>query len=1175
MLICLISISNERLAGQVATTCSSPDCNLVCFGDFESFVPQANTYHSQLGVNDFYISGSPNNFPDIINDVTGGSKALRWGRVVQIVANVFEAAHIPLSEPIPAGCTVNITYRATAAASSPALPDPKISIWGLAGAPCGVIQEPDCALQSTPLCFFPANNAFRLDCRTIPVDPGVSFGIDVTGLDFVTYTVSVANNSGAPITDLLLYGESTFSGSHFYFFFVDDVEVKTDCFCSDPEPFTCSCTDANTLNIAASAEGTHYSAMEALFDYDKNDDGVLDQTDHNGCVAISGRLIVDEDLTITGCTNLLMQPCTEVVVQGNKHLTMTYNTISGCQSMWRYVRVEPEGYLTFRDNVVSDAQHTIWAEPGTAFSSGPQTRLDIQNNRFERNHIGLYIPGSGSGYFGGGGIWQTPFTGNNMLCKGTGNTLGDLLPPCDASLTNYDPEYGYAGVVALGTNFNVGVAGGQVNTFSNLRNGVLAERGFLNVDRSNFNNMIGYADFLPTTSFSQGVGVLGNNGFFNVRNANFIDAGHAVTNISSVFSLRNSNTERVRIGVESWQPLDLNIQDNPSVGFLNFGVRAWELSTFSWFTSHLIDNNQFYLQDMKVANTGEWNMQLSNTIPANLLPGFGTISRNEMYVGDQAGGLFIANLGAWTISNNHVEYSANPQNIIISEGFSLNNSDNNYLYANSVLDVTGSALSGTTGFNIAASAGNRFCCNATEGNSFGSVFSGACLGTSYRQTDMADHDYAFWLQGKTVIGQQPSQQNGPATNNNRFGASSGVALHDGTDFILAQSTFFVTNPNTPHYPQTVSTPNGVPSVWFQTNGAFPYLCLSDEFCISEVNPGGERNTVEFTDIGIATYQFDTIAGGAALQWEGELDLFARLKAYPGMLGQAAAVDAFYAAKDSGSVVKDFYEAELLAAAVNSAPETWIEDISSALDSIVTIEAESEAVLSLLPSQPTREDSLSVYWQSQQVRDRLAPFVAQFVQKQHEIDSLRQVNAAIALSAVTALSATNVLQSNRKEALRVALELISADSSRLSAAQFAIVSAIAHQCPLDGGSAVFIARSLYLLNEQKRFDDLDLCGLEAGERALPETQPAASDILSVWPNPATDAATVFVPGLNHEESVYVRIFDLSGRVVREDTDVSVVAGVFSLDLSRMTTGVYFCQVATREHFFAPVKFTVSR
>ncbi len=158
----------------------------------------------------------------------------------------------------------------------------------------------------------------------------------------------------------------------------DDEKFKATAIEHPPSEFTCPCTEAGALNINASPDGTPYSSL--------NLPDTLDLSVHHGCIAIAGRLIIDQDVTITGCANIRMQPRAEIVVNAFRQLRMEYNTIYGCDQMWRRIRVEPRGRLTFLHNVVSDAEHALWVEPVTTFGLIWPTRVDIQHNRFERNH---------------------------------------------------------------------------------------------------------------------------------------------------------------------------------------------------------------------------------------------------------------------------------------------------------------------------------------------------------------------------------------------------------------------------------------------------------------------------------------------------------------------------------------------------------------------------------------------------------------------------------------------------------------------------------------------------------------------------------------------------------------------------------------------------------------------
>jgi hypothetical protein len=144
---------------------------------------------------------------------------------------------------------------------------------------------------------------------------------------------------------------------------------------------------------------------------------------------------------------------------------------------------------------------------------------------------------------------------------------------------------------------------------------------------------------------------------------------------------------------------------------------------------------------------------------------------------------------------------------------------------------------------------------------------------------------------------------------------------------------------------------------------------------------------------------------------------------------------------------------------------------------------------------------------------------------------------------------------------------------LTESQFDVISAIAHQCPLAGGSAVYMARALYQLKEQKHFDDFDLCAITDERSAKASPKPRADGLL-LWPNPGSDKVSVQVPGLETENHVRFRILDLSGRTMLERTAAIAADGIFALNVSRLAPGIYLCHIATDNRAFAPVKLVIS-
>ncbi|MEQ1747034.1 MAG: T9SS type A sorting domain-containing protein, partial [Saprospiraceae bacterium] len=927
-------------------------------------------------------------------------------------------------------------------------------------------------------------------------------------------------------------------------------------------------------------QGTPYSVLESVYNYDQNNDGIIDATEHNGCIAISGRLVLDQDLNIQGCPNIRMQPCSEVAVNAFGHLTMEYNNIYGCETMWRGITVASSGRLTFRNNIVADAQYALLVTPTGPFTGLTPTQVDIQHNRFERDHIGLYIPGTGGGIFGGN-VWQTPFFGNVMECRGKNNALGDLLPPCDAGLPNYDPKNGYAGAAILGANFDIGAASGIRNQFINLRNGVIAENVFLDVLRSDFENMIGFMDTQqPGFAFSTGAGVAATGGIVDVTECTFDWAGHAVNHHEGLVSFKNSQTDQVRIGLEVRRPFAVVMEDNDQIGFLRHGVLGWDLRKSPWLEKYVFDHNVFQTQDNQEQTSAKGHaMLLSNANNGILLSSDFSpqITNNIVNLDDYVRGIFVDGIGGWRIADNSVSINM-PQNpptaTYKNYGFLLNRSDINYVYGNTVSSSVAQAAldDGIKGFEITMNTDNVFCCNTIYGSDVGFNFTGTCMDTELRQTDFADHSLSLVLQDNTIIGHQPYQILGTnTTNSNRFHAGSGTAQHWGPDLIVNKSLFFVTNNNTPHYPEFVSTPNAPSIDWFRTNQADIVHCLADPACPQVEYPYSARSAVSSLDLALVSGDFDTLVNAAMLRWELARDLYSRLKAHPEMHGQAAPVDSFYSTAEAGGPIKSFYEAEQLVAAVDEAPEAILSPLQYLRDSIEAIVAESGQVLEGLESAGTRADSLGIYWQAQAPRDRLIAPLSAFAEVQIALDSLRQARAAAALPTIEALPESDLLQSNLKTVWHTYLAWLASGTVELSESQFEAIDEIAHQCPLTDGRAVLVARGLYRSVLIENFDDDVLC-LPSGGRPAQQREGFASErAVVIRPNPATNQAHLSFPGKTGE-AAQVQVFDLAGRLVLQAVAYS---GAHDLDLSAIRPGLYLCRVSVGSNQFPPVKLSIIR
>jgi hypothetical protein len=142
--------------------------------------------------------------------------------------------------------------------------------------------------------------------------------------------------------------------------------------------------------------------------------------------------------------------------------------------------------------------------------------------------------------------------------------------------------------------------------------------------------------------------------------------------------------------------------------------------------------------------------------------------------------------------------------------------------------------------------------------------------------------------------------------------------------------------------------------------------------------------------------------------------------------------------------------------------------------------------------------------------------------------------------------------------------LATDTPALGSSDAQAIATIALQCPLDGGSAVFIARELYAnyIGDQT-YDDEANCNTE--ERSQPTNQaiaPTASRLL-LYPNPANDRLEVRWEGMDVGAGV-LNLWSSEGRLVHRQV-VGTDSNNVSINTAEYTSGLYFCQY--RDHLGA--------
>ncbi len=170
----------------------------------------------------------------------------------------------------------------------------------------------------------------------------------------------------------------------------------------------------------------------------------------------------------------------------------------------------------------------------------------------------------------------------------------------------------------------------------------------------------------------------------------------------------------------------------------------------------------------------------------------------------------------------------------------------------------------------------------------------------------------------------------------------------------------------------------------------------------------------------------------------------------------------------------------------------------------------------------------------------------------------------------ARDAANLLEQNRKTVQRIYLQSLCLGISNLSPAQFVEIESIAEQCPLEGGSAVYAARVLYHLNQDRTFWDDSLCVAAQERTPKPKAEKKANDI-RVAPNPVGNMVTISGIQATEASPAIITFINTKGVVCLERMVSSSEA---TLSVAALSPGIYFCRVQSATIKPAVVKLIVS-
>ena len=296
-----------------------------------------------------------------------------------------------------------------------------------------------------------------------------------------------------------------------------------------------------------------------------------------------------------------------------------------------------------------------------------------------------------------------------------------------------------------------------------------------------------------------------------------------------------------------------------------------------------------------------------------------------------------------------------------------------------------------------------------------------------------------------------------------------------------------------------------PDDWFQPAAGTNYECATDQFaCASR----SFRNVATDFDYLVATDQIDNDPYTDETRWMFKKDLFKRIEENP-VLQNDVVLNNFYIAMQGTTL------AELVPVEADKNELFVPDNFSEALLQQYRADAAQQLTLIeqqmvLLDTAFVNDDTATVRILSDDIMDLQETVTATNTLAEDVIadETADRITTATAIGiSNNILAATNTPEENEQIVNEIYLRTIGSDVFEFTQDDIETLYSIAIQCPMQGGNAVFMARSLYaLVDKNKQYDDFKICNLVG--IALRKPEKAKGDtVATVYPNPANEMATL--------------------------------------------------------------------
>ncbi|MCO6490121.1 MAG: T9SS type A sorting domain-containing protein, partial [Phaeodactylibacter sp.] len=507
-------------------------------------------------------------------------------------------------------------------------------------------------------------------------------------------------------------------------------------------------------------------------------------------------------------------------------------------------------------------------------------------------------------------------------------------------------------------------------------------------------------------------------------------------------------------------------------------------------------------------------------------------------------------------------------------GIRLSGTADAWLRCNTVMGPAGAAYGvDSYGFDAVGASGTLITCNTTSNTRLGFRFEGMGDAVQFQGNTIQDHFDGLLIEETGAIGLQEHQ------GNLWCGTYGGTgARHLASSPLIVQSSIFTVDAD-----ETISLgcellPSWeANSQWFFDQDVEPgttYQCITDsgDAC-STVTPGSGEEPVEEDELlqKLADGTFESPEFEEPLKWTGQRHLYYRL-----LNKEQAALESWeedFLDEHGSTTVGEF---SVVDTTLNAA-FTLGEHTGAALDSLQSrIESKLDSLhwVDWQFGFGIEVDTAALLAKHHALLDSIAYLHQQGEEQTEAIQLYREDFLEEAEMGNNSISASEVFEINEQDVNTLFLETVSIGVDTFTETQITELWAIANQCPLSGGDAVFRARSLYsLVDPLIMYDDDELCASELEERPVAVQQPQIAAKFQLIPNPAKDELTVKLAA-PVEVRIWFIIQDLRGRTHFEK-ELDTGRATYNINTSQLPPGIYYCTIRSQGSVHKTKKLIIVR